>query len=150
MLLAGCGLAPSDPKTPSIALRVDSGTISVIIPDCGNEQIRSAAVYDYDGGSIDSPIWSATEYAGGRSLVVALSDAAWKDASGSYSNHKNIGIEVRTNGNLYGGSATPTDFYNATGLPAGIFYLEGTKVDASGYQKTMEQYPCRSPTATSS
>jgi hypothetical protein len=148
-LLAGCGIFPSDPKPPPLALRVDNGTISVLVPHCGDEKVLSAAVYDYGASSTSPAIWNASGYVERGSAEVRLETASWEVVSGSYNGFRDIGIDVRTDEHLYGGGAAPADLDNATGLPVGIFYLEGAKVDASGYQKAMEQYPCRPPMTSS-
>lgn len=148
-LLAGCGLFPSDPREPPLALRVDDGTISVLIPHCGDEKVVSAAIYDNGASSTSPAIWSASGYVDGGSTGVTLAATSWEVVSGSYSGFRDIGIDVRTDAHLYGGGAAPADVDNATGLPAGMFYLNGAKVDAAGYQKAMEGYPCRPPMTSS-
>lgn len=148
-LLAGCGVFPSDPSVPPLALRVDGGVISVLIPHCGDEKVVAAAVYDAASGSPDPAVWSATGYTSEGGAEVRLDAASWRVSSGSYEDVHDVAIDVQTDGIRYGGSATSVDLDAARDLPDGIFFLNGAKVDAAGYQSAMTHFPCRSPIRTS-
>jgi hypothetical protein len=43
-LVAGCALVPSGPEVPPVGVRQDAGILSVIVPACPGDQVRSASV----------------------------------------------------------------------------------------------------------
>lgn len=146
VVLAGCGFAPSDPKQAPLALRVDDGVITVIVPECGDDRVVAASVYDYNSSSLGDPTWRSEEFVGVRDEGIALGSSDWVKVAGSYSGLASIGIEIKSDRRTYGGSATAEDLTKASGLPNGQFFLNGKIVEFANYQDAVSRYPCTSST----
>jgi hypothetical protein len=148
-VVAGCGILPTEPVLPPVGVRLDNGVLSVIVPICPNDSVRSASVSRMAAESIpsDAP-WSATGFTGDQSRGIALGPQDWSSISGDYSGWTWFGVEVRTDGHSYGGGfEMPEGLGKLQSLPSGSFYVDGKIVKAADYQASVARdFPCPAPT----
>lgn len=126
--VTGCFFAPSDPEGPAIGLRVDDGVLTVYVPLCPGESVKSAEVDLPQGnGKVVMTVKGPTEP---ESAVVRFDATGWRRVSGSF----------RYTGQEFGVSVIGTVRYYGAGifdrkipgdLPQGTYDSDGRRVTST-------------------
>lgn len=143
-LLGACGLVPSDPDVPPVALRVDGDVLTVLIPPCPDERVVAARVEARAPDDSWQPIWHASTFSGDPADGVLLAGEAWELTGGDYSDPEGlVGITVDTSHSWYG--AGMVDLDDLRGLPPGEYAVDSGVGDAQEYARLVQDFPCPDP-----
>ena len=143
-LAAMCsGCIPADPEQAPIGVRVDSSTVSVLIPRCSTEKVVSAEIVEMTA-DVTPPVWTATGFGGDLSHGIRLNGEDWSSVKGKYLGLASIGITVNTDRWSYGTVLMdPKAWAAAEAAPEGSFLVDGTSMTPEKYQAdVVSRFPC--------
>jgi hypothetical protein len=142
-LIAGCGLiAPSDPELPPVGVRQDAGILSVIVPVCNRDTVRSADIVKVLADRVPNASWSATDFKGDRSRGIVLGLRDWSVVRGNYGSLTSFSIAVTTDRHSYGTLVEPPFLDMMKSLPRGAFLVNGKVMSLAAYIKSVAKFPC--------
>jgi len=143
LVVAGCGLVPSDPELPPVGVRQDAGILSVIVPVCPGDPVRSASVVEFFADrEADAASWSATGFEGNRSQAIAFGPRDWSVVRGSYRSLTSFFIEIETDRSSFGALVDPPFLDRTKSLPSGAFLVEGVVMTPTEYAASVSRFPC--------
>jgi hypothetical protein len=139
--LTGC--LWSDPVLAPVPVRVDSGTISVMIPLCADDRTLSVVVSVSQEYGEPITKWTASAPTSVTDRRVLVLDAQhWGISEGSYAGLRRVGVTVVSEHARFG---TVVDLSDRTlgDLGPGQFSADGTKYDTGSYAAMIERdFPC--------
>ena len=141
-MLSGCFM--SDPVQPPVGVRQEGGVLSIIVPDCPGDAVKSANIVRFSAESIPDDSWSATGFTGDRSGGIVLGPQDWSVVHGSYGGLTSFSIGVKTDRHNYGTVVdTPADLDKLGALPEGSFLVDGNVMTAAEYLASVsKRFPC--------
>jgi hypothetical protein len=123
-VVTGC-FAPGDPEGVAIGMRVDDGVLTVYVPLCPGESVKSAEVDLFKGNG--KRVLTVEEPIEPESKVVRLDTTAWRRVSGSFRyTGQEFGMNVISTAQTYGAAAV--DRKIPTDLPQGTYDSDGKRV----------------------
>lgn len=142
-VVAGCGLVPSDPELPPLGVRQDAGILSVIVPVCPGDPVRTASIVKLLADrEPDAPSWSATDFKGNQRQGIVLGPRDWSVVSGSYLSLTSFSIEIQTDRRNYGGLIEPPLLDRTKSLPIGAFLVGEDVMTPTEYAASVSRFPC--------
>ncbi|WP_286217393.1 hypothetical protein [Paraoerskovia sediminicola] len=129
LMVAGCGFFPSDPIPPSVAIRIDDGIVSVVLP-CSPSDIELAEVY-IPTPNVSDPVWVARGYLNSPTRIVSFDPNLWATVVGKYDVESEFGVSI-----------VSTDYVNETEisnpslaehLPQGDYWVEGSVMSLDAF-----------------
>lgn len=144
LLVSGCAL-PTTPVLPPIGVRDDGGVISVVLPACPDDPVKTANVTVVTTTSVSpDSAWSGAGFSGDQSGSVALGSSDWSSTSGDYSHLPWFLVDVRTENHYYSAELqSPGTLDEAKLLPAGTFLVDGSRMTSGDYRKKVQKdFPC--------
>lgn len=147
LLLPGCAL-PTVPNRPPIGIRQDSGVVSVVVPICPGDAVKSASITRM--AAVSAPAdeaWQATGFVGDQSRGIELGQRDWSSVRGDYSGWTWFSVDVTTQRSQYGAAVqSPGNLDKARSLPTDSFYVDGEVMTSSDYQAGVaKDFPCPPP-----
>lgn len=126
---AGC--VPSDPGDAPAGLRIDDGTVTVLIQQCPGQRVVGARVYPF---ATEPVSWSGTGFRG-EGPEVKLSDDLWRETVGTYAEDSVISVSVDTSGLRYSAAiASQEERALASGLPSGQYEVDSQIMTEGEYR----------------
>jgi hypothetical protein len=141
-LVAGCALAPSDPEVPPVGVRQDAGILSVIVPLCSGDSVRSASIVKLLADREPDAAWSATDFKGDRSHGIVLGPRDWSGIRGSYQSLTAFSIDVTTDRHTYGTLVESPFLERTKSLPSGAFLVNDHVMTMAEYTASVSRFPC--------
>lgn len=141
--LAGC--VPSDPEGPPVGLRMDEGTLSVIIPNCPLDVPVSAEVIPLSSETFSSPVWTASGFHGDLAEGVRFSASDWSSVDGSYASTYPFEVSVNLSRGSVGTVFSKYTIAQLQGLPSGTYLVNGEPMTSTDYFASVaKKFPCAS------
>lgn len=142
-VVAGCGLiAPSDPESPAVGVRQDAGILSVTVPACAGDPVRSASIVELLPDREPDASWSATDFKGDRSRGIVLGPQDWSVVRGTYGSLTSFSIGITTDRHIYGTVVDPAYLDRMKSLPIGAFLVNDDVMTIAEYAASMSRFPC--------
>lgn len=139
-MISGCW---STPVQVPLGVRADGGVLSFVLPVCFEDQITEAMVTPMDEETFPPPVWQAHGLLGDPSGVVAFDKGSWSEVSGSYAGQVDASYDFT--GPRVSVGTTVSSIESVSGLPAGIFDVNGEKMTLDAYRKMVEpELGCKS------
>jgi hypothetical protein len=139
---AACGLVPSRPEAPPIGIRQDAGILSVIVPACPGDQVRSASIVKLLTHRKPDATWSATNFKGTQGKGIVLGPRDWSVVRGDYRSLTSFSIDVTTDRHIYGTLVEPPFLARTRSLPNSVFLVEEDVMTTAEYAASVSRFPC--------
>ena len=142
-MLSGCFI--SDPVQPPVGVRQEGGVLSIIVPNCPDDVVKSASVTEMSAAeSTHASSWSAAGFTGDRRRGITLGSRDWSTVQGTYQGLTWFDIELETDRHHYGTVLeSPGNLDKLASLPKDAFLVDGNVMTAAEYLASVsKRFPC--------